>query len=685
LEAADRIRRNSHFGRWWTRLVWLGRRTKDTHRGAGDSGQQIAEMRMKQHAPKSQWLGAVAAFAAMAIPCAVGFAQDMGSAPPDASGMPRNIVPAQAIPPEAKPEMPIDTPSPAQVVLSPVASPVQIGELSTIEGPIAGILDNSNGGLGNAEWQGSNRATITTMLQSAPATTPSATERLLMRKLLLTAAPPPPGMANGSFNQIRLSKLLDGGDVGDAAQLAIRIQEPNNLDVLRTQTDALLYGGKDNEACSDITTHRLDSAEPFWVELRAYCYAATNDTGPLDLTRAVIMERGIADPAFVTLLDGWVSGKPVVPDIIRFPDSIHVAMLARLKLPMTREIATEIGLPGSLIAAASMTTPPEVRIAAAEKAFRAGVLPPAILEQVLDLSTFAPQELEAAPALARVEPFMKGLARLRAALKTTHAAQSSAELVHTALEIGEREGMLRQVAELFAAPAAEIIPNPDWTGWSDLMARGLLLAGRAEAAQRWLDILDPNAPDSAEEVQQLSLAFALAAPNPRRNAEAKLVLAKLSQSVSQADATAMSSGPDAMGMAADPMGMIDAGKPVAKPSPEQISRSVLDLGIFDAVAADLIPSDSKSAVEPLMKENSAGRRPAPVLMQRIDKAALSDSRGEVALSVATALGDRGPGDLAPDVVVRLVRALQTASIRDAAHLLAQEALLLRPAAGAGHP
>ena len=49
------------------------------------------------------------------------------------------------------------------------------------------------------------------------------------------------------------------------------------------------------------------------------------------------------------------------------------------------------------------------------------------------------------------------------------------------------------------------------------------------------------------------------------------------------------------------------------------------------------------------------RRPPPgaVLMQRIDKAALSDSRGEVALSVATALGNRGPGDLAPDVVVRL--------------------------------
>jgi hypothetical protein len=72
-------------------------------------------------------------------------------------------------------------------------------------------------------------------------------------------------------------------------------------------------------------------------------------------------------------------------------------------------------------------------------------------------------------------------------------------------------------------------------------------------------------------------------------------------------------------------------------------------------------------------------------MQRIDKASLSDGRGEVALSVATALGERGPGDLAPDAVVRLIRALQTANMRDTAHLLAQEALLLRPAAVAAHP
>ncbi len=46
----------------------------------------------------------------------------------------------------------------------------------------------------------------------------------------------------------------------------------------------------------------------------------------------------------------------------------------------------------------------------------------------------------------------------------------------------------------------------------------------------------------------------------------------------------------------------------------------------------------------------------------------------------TAIGAQGARDLAPDVVVHLIRALQTAGIRDAAYELALEAVLLRPVA-----
>lgn len=681
---------------------------------------------------KTQRLGVMAGIvaAALAIPGTAIWAQDRNRVQPDgagdsppmvdtpadgATGMPRNIIHMEELaPPEkdgeitpvAPPEnsaavpgdvqtdalpepakarpMPADMPPRGPILRSGGTGAVQVGELGTLEGPLAGTLDASSGGLGSNEWQGSDRATMVTMLQSVAAATPSTTQRLLIRKLLLTAAAPPPGRAMGSFNQLRLTRLLDGGYIDDAAKLALRMQEPNNFDLLHVQTDALLYDGRDDDACSDITSHRFDSAEPFWVELRAYCYTVTNDTGPLDLTRAVITEQGIADPAFITLLDGWTSGKPKMPDSIRFPDSIHVAMLVHLKLPMTNEIASQIGLPGSLVAAASMESPPQIRIAAAEKALRAGVLPVTVLQQVLDLTTFSALELNGASALARADPLMKALARLSAAIKTEHEVAPRAELIHTAFEIGEREGLLRQVAELFADPAAQIMPAQDWSGWSDLMARGLLLAGRPESAQRWLDILDPGVAQNAAEVQQLELAFALSAPNPRRNADAKQVLADISQTgqppaekPAEPSGTMVGAG-DAMDQPAD----ATPARIVEKLTPQTIARTVLDLGVFDAAEGQLMPPDAKLDIEPLMKQVSGGRRPADVLMQRIDKAALADSRGEVALAVATALGDRGPGDLAPDIVVRLIRALQTSSMRDAAHLLAQEAFLLRPAAAA---
>src|SRR5260370_39942621 len=122
---------------------------------------------------------------------------------------------------------------------------------------------------------------------------------MVLRELDSVAAGPP-CPRNVSFNQLGLTKLRDGGYIGDAADLALKIQAPMNFDILRAQSDALLYAGRDMEACGDITAHRLDSAEPYWVELRAFCYAATGDVSTLDLPRAVIMEQGIADPAFIT-------------------------------------------------------------------------------------------------------------------------------------------------------------------------------------------------------------------------------------------------------------------------------------------------------------------------------------------------------------------------------------------------
>jgi hypothetical protein len=617
-------------------------------------------------------------------------------------GQPRNILPPQiSVPAPLEPVSPAPNSAPVDAMPVPdaasvpepmtfenpmgrfnsSASAVVVGDLGTLEGPIAGTLDGMDG-LGDDAWARSDRTTIIGMLQGAPAATPSAAASLLLRKVLLTAAAPPPGRSDRSFNALRLSKLLDGGLVNDAADLATRVQAPANPEILQLQADAFIRAGRDFDACGDLTANRLQSAERFWVQLRAFCYAVNRDLPALELTRAVISDQGLSDPSFLILLDGLVSGQAMAPETIALPDALHILMLERLNLPMNAEIAASLGLPESLRAASSTQTPPALRIAAAEKALRAGLLPTDLFAQILELTTFAPGDLSGAPALARAEPLMPALARLRAALRMTASTEQRADLIHTALEIGQNAGLLRQVALLFVADTAAIVPAPAWANWSDLFMRALLLAGRPDAATRWFTILNMNPAAVADVANQLQLILAFAAPAQADSLTTLALLRGLALTANPPppappDPPLAVPDPLVPGQFLPPPEPPPPLPPPPPPSEAVVSRATLVLGLYDALTRPL-PQEAQEAVEPLVSQQSPGRRPAQVLMQRIDRASLSGARGEVALGVLAALGTQGARDLAPDVVVRLVRALQTAGIRDGAREVALEAFLLRP-------
>jgi len=625
--------------------------------------------------------------------------------PGEQPGQPRSILPPQiAVPPPAEngaPNAPVDVmPAPdATPALEPNApepmtlenpmgrfnsagSAVVVGDLGTVEGPIAGTLDAMDG-LGEDAWARSDRATIIGMLQGVPPATPSAAASLLLRKVLLTTAALPPGRSDRSFNALRLSKLLDSGFANDAADLAARIQAPSNQEILQLQADAFIRAGRDFDSCGDATVYRLQSAERFWVQLRAFCYAVNRDLGALELTRSVISEQGLSDPSFSVLLDGLASGQAMAPEMIALPDPLHILMLARLNLPMNAEIAVSLGLADSLMAAASTPTPPALRIAAAEKALRAGVLPTDLFAQILELTTFAPGELAVASALARGEPLMPALARLRAAMRMATNTEQRAELIHTALEIGQTAGLLRQVALLLVQDAAAIVPLPAWAHWSDFFMRGLLLAGRPDAAARWFNILNMNPAAVTDVSNQLQLILALAAPMQADSLTTLALLRGLALTANPPPPAPPEPAPPAIVDPLTPDQVVQPPEPPPPlpppppPSPALVSRATLVLGLYDALTRPL-PMEAQDAVQPLVSKQSPGRRPPQVLMQRIDRASLSGAKGEVALGVIAALGVQGAGDLAPDVVVRLVRALQTAGIRDGAREVALEAFLLRP-------
>ena len=300
-----------------------------------------------------------------------------------------------------------------------------------MEGPVVGAFNDSNGGLGYAEWSGVDRAAAEAALRGLAAGNIAQRAPVVAQALAHRSTPADgPGrrtVQRGAHSQADGCRAVER--CGGARGAGARAEGRRNL--ARASRRAAVRG-RDADACGDATAFRLDSDDQFWIELRAYCYALGKDPA-LDLTRAVL---GGSDPAFNALLDGVIAGKPRANVAFAKPTSLHVRMMQRLKLAMNAAVAN-LGTAGALIAAQSAATPREVRIAAAEKALRAGALPPSTLAQVLDLVGFKPNELDAAAAMARSGSPIVALARLRAALKRETNPEKRAELIYTALRVGE--------------------------------------------------------------------------------------------------------------------------------------------------------------------------------------------------------------------------------------------------------
>ena len=582
---------------------------------------------------------------AMLLPVIPAFAQ---SDDPNSVGAPQSLQPGaqeQAAPSSVNPESESTIYRPTPSVLGTGGgAAVQVGALGNVEGPIAGTLDDSNGGLGYGMWSGSERAAMEAMLLHAPAGAPSPAARILLRRLLLTSAPPPEGPWHTPFTSLRMQKLLEAGMVDDAADLAAQIHNSNNAEIAHAQAEALLYAGRDTDACGDATAYRQQDAAQFWIELRAYCYAVNNDTAALDLTRSVMSAQELPDDGFARLLDGITGAKLKSPVAITSPTALQVRMMERLKLPLTDE-TIQLGIPASLIAIRSQVTPTIVRLTAAEKALRAGALPAPQLSQIFVLFKFKPQDLTAAAALAPSEPIVQGLARLKAALKTQADPGKRTELIYTAFKMGEREGLFATVTVLFGDEAAALQPSADWSNWASLMARGLLMAGKPEAAQTWFDMIVQRLPQMKDTINELQLMFALGAPDESLNAQSQ---ASLSWFADQAY------GPNA--------------------TPDMRARAALYVGLYDALGRPLSPA-LQTSLSGLINPALPGRRPAPALMARVEGAALGGRRGEAVLAILDAMGPQGPAGLAPDVTVRFVRALQILGLHDLARMLATEAVI----------
>jgi hypothetical protein len=555
-----------------------------------------------------------------------------------ATGAPRQLHPA---PVETAPETPSQPAEPP----SQDNSAVLVSSLGAIEGAPAGLLDDTNGGLGTYIWSGTPRATIDKLLEALPIASPVYSERELARRLLLTIADAPVGSAPHAFLTVRLQELMSAGFVLEASIIAANARVANDPEYARTAADAILFAHA-KDACSDATAGRLQYADKFWVELRAYCYAVAGDQPALDLTRGVMSAQGMTDPAFETLLDDALKHKTTDPGPIADPTSLDFFLLREAGLPIDPGMAKQLGMPAMIVALDNTKASAEDRAAVAEEVLRTGAVPMSHLIAVADAQVFTPDQLANAKSVAGTLPFFMGQALLRQA--ATHAEENPRKtaFVQKALELGLSANLL----ELAAGLQSKILTSLNSSAISpsdvELIVRGLMLTGHPDAAGRWIPTIDPKT--FGQVAARVEIDLALTAPTPERDEKAEKALALLSTVASEKDT-------------------------INDPS-ELHGFTELSLGFFDALNKPLSP-EAKVELSALSAVEWQGRRPSN--MAQLDEAMKQTGRkGEAILLILDDIGPNGTGDLAPDVTVKFVRMLVEEGMPDEAHQLALDSLLL---------
>ena len=519
--------------------------------------------------------------------------------------------------------------------LPPPGQNIEVGTLGTAEGPPAGTLDPSTGGLDGNIWSGSDRAVVQDLLARAPLASADTPLRTALKRILLTRAAAPVGPAKRAFVTTRIEKLLDAGLIEEAGLLASQASVGNDADFARVQARALMIAGRSGDVCSDKTATRLVSDDVFWMQLRATCAAAGGDRPTADLTNSVLKAQGNDDHAFDTLLDDALNHYGVMPGPIAHPTAMHVFLFQQAGLPIPADVASTMGTAENLLVMREARNPPRTRFEAAERIIASGAASVNELKVIADAQDLPLARVSSAFADAPNLPFFMGQVLLRRAAVIEPRPDEKLRLAVQALSLGRKFDLFPLASALQADVIVSFKPSPSNKNQARLFARALLLAGQPEAAARWAN---------GDAVMQTIVG--IASKDPARLAAMQSGL-----------------GAFAAGLMKDP----------PDPDPDR-SYKALVLGLADVLGLPM-PPDARAEAASVESQMWDGRRPGPGLMRSIQEVSLRpERRGEALLMILDTIHETGFENLAPDATIEFVRLLVNMNEQETARVIALEAL-----------
>ncbi|MGE5476094.1 MAG: hypothetical protein ACM3Q1_05530 [Bacteroidales bacterium] len=420
---------------------------------------------------------------------------------------------------EARAQAPLSTYDPETMELAEPADPnrgarVEVNDLKAPNAEAIGALDQAHGGFAPTLWAGTPAVVARKLIPLLPGAPSSMVVRDLERRLLLTAATPPDGAVEGdrpSLVELRAERLAALGDSDGVVHLSAAAQQSvAGPLVARSRLEAQLLNGNLTGACADAPK---DGSQP---KLAVLCNFAAGKTLEGNLGLDLLHERKEADKGFVAAAEVLAGLPPPPADKIKLDEAtpLHVAAFAAAKLPLPADAVAKATPAVARAVALSPATPFDVRLAAAERAEAAGLLPAEALRKLYLEATFAPDEL-AAPLAKADTAGPRARALLFRAATDQPDPVIRAHFVAKALEMAAAKGQVVATARVFAGILGDLRPDPALTTVAPAFARANLALGRADA-NKWLELAkgDPAAAGALNRLWPLTAVLAAAPGQP---------------------------------------------------------------------------------------------------------------------------------------------------------------------------
>lgn len=380
---------------------------------------------------------------------------------------------------------------------------ITVIDLNQLDPSDIGVLDEGNGGLNAAVWQGSDRRDVIALLSAVPESVRSPGLKSLLRQVLLTRAAAPSGSESGSTNddpydflRARLERLVKNGYLADLRAMVDQLPpETSDPALSRLRVDALMLSNSFGDACQEARKINQQDDSPYWLKIVAYCRVLDGDVDGASFAADVLREMGVEDPLFFELMrrvsagrEGESESLPLTTPV-REPSPLTLSMLraANVAVPLDALVSASPLMLNAI--ATTPKLPPEQRLEAARLAAQLGALAPEELSEIYAGAEFSDEEYENALVLVDADLGARGEALIFQGARASKGRSDRVAYVAAAMGLAERSKTYLLGAALNAEVLAAIRPDASDLAFVRHAVRTLLVSGRIKRAHRWYEKL----------------------------------------------------------------------------------------------------------------------------------------------------------------------------------------------------